>query len=336
MKYKSTARVLALTAFSLMIAGFALAQTPAQPRPEPTAEEYGNQPIAYVNGTTPITRAQLGEYLIERNGADRVEQFVNRIIILQECQRRGVSVTKAEVEAELDRNIQTLEIPKKAFFETMLPKYGKTAYEWMEDVVKPRLLLSKLCQDRVKIEEADLTRQFDREFGEQRKVQIIMWPNGDDKKAIMQQYGKLRESQEEFNSAARNMANPSLASSLGYIKPIRRHMYAEDKVVEEVAFELKEGEISEVIQTSQGYLVMKLHEIIPPQAGVAFEKERDRLYKIAYEEKLTMEIPLYFAELKKAANPTILFRGPTEWQYNEPKLPPAEGQVIEGLKQVEK
>ena len=335
MRRTLTCRLIALSAWTFLFTNMAQAQTP-QPVPEPTAEEYGNQPVAYVNGTTPITRAQLGEYLIQREGAERLEKFVNRIIILQECQRRGISVTKAEIEAELDRNIKTLGIPKKAFFETVLARYDTTPYEYLEDVVKPQLLMTKLCSDRVKVDEADLQRQYEREFGEQRRVQIIMWPKKDDMKSIMKQYAKIRESQEEFDSAARNMANPALAASLGHIEPIRRHVYAKDKQVETTAFALKVGEISELIDTEQGTIVMKLHEIIPAQTNIDVKAEQDKLYKQAYDDKLAMEMPKYFAQLREQAKPTILFKGPSEWQYIIPELPPAEGRIIKDIQQVEK
>ena len=95
----------------------------------------------------------------------------------------------------------------------------------MEDVIRPRLLLTKLCRDRVKVTEDDLKQQFEREYGEKRRVQVIMWPKGDDLKAIQELYGKIRDSQDEFDRAARGQANPALAAACGNIKPIARHTY---------------------------------------------------------------------------------------------------------------
>jgi hypothetical protein len=152
-------------------------------------------------------------------------------------------------------------------------------------------------------------------------VQIIVWPKGDDLKGIQASYIKIRSSQAEFDSAARNMANANLAASAGHIKPITRHMlHATDKTIEKVAFEMKPGDISQILEGEQGYVVMKLHSIIEPNKGVNIEKEKARLEKQAFDEKLAAAIPEHFKKLKDAAAPKIyadLLRG-NKWGSNDP------------------
>src|SRR5262245_17748330 len=60
------------------------AQTPAVPPPPPPAavpSEYAQRVVAYIYGNTPLTRQDLGEYLIERFGTDKIDLFVNKKII---------------------------------------------------------------------------------------------------------------------------------------------------------------------------------------------------------------------------------------------------------------
>jgi hypothetical protein len=321
------ARCLAAAAGLGLFAAAAAAQQPApQARPGPTPAELAATPVGFIYGNVPITRQDLGEFLIARGGTDKLELLVNKMIIEHECRKRGVTVTAQEMEAALLSDVEGLSIKKADFVKVVLPRYGKTLYEWMEDVIKPRLLLTKLCSHRVKLDKADLDKQFEREYGEKRRVQIIMWPKGDDLKAIEREYAKIRSSQEEFDRAARAMANPSLAAAGGHIKPISRHVYAEDPKIEKMAFELKPGEVSQIIQTSQGYVVMKLHEIIPPNATVKREDVMVKLEKQAMEEKLTEEIPKCFAELKTAAQPKLLLDGPPLW-----KTDAAPGRPIEDV-----
>src|SRR5690242_11011914 len=61
--------------------------------------EYAGRPVAYIYGNIPVTREELGDYLIAREGPERVITLVNRKIIDRECQRQRVYVTDAEVEA---------------------------------------------------------------------------------------------------------------------------------------------------------------------------------------------------------------------------------------------
>ena len=292
---------------------------PGIPTAAAAEADYADRPIAYIHGgAVPVTRRDLGEFLIARMGAEKVELLVNKMIIEDACRKAGVTVTQKEMEAALADDLGGLSIQKDQFIQVVLPRYGKTYYEWMEDVIRPRLLLTKLCRDRVQVSEEDVKKQFEREYGEKRRVQIIGWPKGEDFNAIQKVYAKVRESQEEFDRAARSSSNPSLAAANGFVKPISRHLPAQEQMVEERAFSMQPGEISEIIGTTQGKIVMKLHEIIPPVEGVTFEDVRPRLEKQAFEEQMSKEIPKFFAELKATADPEVFYTGPAEWQFVAP------------------
>src|SRR5581483_2955106 len=53
--------------------------------------------VAFIYGSTGITREQLGEYLIARFGPDKVLNLVNKLIIERYCAEHGITVTDAEV-----------------------------------------------------------------------------------------------------------------------------------------------------------------------------------------------------------------------------------------------
>jgi hypothetical protein len=59
---------------------------------------------------------------------------------------------------------------------------------------------------------------------------------------------------------------------------------------------------------------MKLHKIIAPDTAVKFEAEKPKLFKEAFEERLSQEIPKFFDELRKQANPQFYYTGPNEWK----------------------
>lgn len=299
----------------------ALAQPPAAtPAPTPTAvaEDYA-RPVAYVNGNQPITRRDLGEFLMARGGADKIDLLINKIIIENEAKRLGITVTETEMEAAFLTDLEGLSdggIKKGDFVNIVLPKYNKTLYEWMEDVIRPRLLLTKMITGKIQVSEEDITIQFEREFGEKREVQIIMWPKGDDPKTLTAIWEKIRGDQKEFDSVARQMANPSLAASAGRIKPISKHTYAEDNVIEKTAFDLKVGEVSHILQTKQGHVVMKLLGVIPPVKDVDRAAVRARHVKQAYEEKVSAAIPAQFKVLHDAAAPSVIYNGPSLWKWH--------------------
>src|SRR5262249_47053434 len=90
------------------------------------------QVVAYIYGTTPITRRDLGEYLIARHGADSLELLVNKRIIEQCCKEKGIQVTAAEVDSALAEDLKGMGVNLKDFVDQVLKHYNKTLYEWKE------------------------------------------------------------------------------------------------------------------------------------------------------------------------------------------------------------
>ena len=81
-------------------------------RPHPNthdARPASNDPngvVAYLKGNIPITCQELGDYLIERQGAERIENLVNRRIIELACRERGIFVSDAEVDAQFAEDMK--------------------------------------------------------------------------------------------------------------------------------------------------------------------------------------------------------------------------------------
>lgn len=301
--------------------GFVSAQAPmkapvAQAKPAVDPE----RPVAYVHGNIAITMDEFGKYLMDRGGAEKLELFVNKRMIEMAADARKITVTKAELEAKLAEDLKGIGATQDDFLKILLPKYNKSLYEWMEDVVKPGLLLAKMTASEVNVTDKELKIQFEREFGEKREIQMMMWPKSEEPK-VAGIRAKMMTSDAEFDSAARSQANPGLASSAGNVKPVSRHLPGEDKTIEELAFSLKEGEVSEVKGTQQGLVCIKLKKIIPADPKRTFETEKARLYPAAFEEKLNSMIGMTFSRIRDKAAPQMLYTGPTDWK----KLPTATG-----------
>jgi hypothetical protein len=290
-------------------------QPPAQtesaslPAAPPTSPEYSQRVVAYIYDSIAITREDLGEYLIARMGAERLNNLVNRRIIEKACREKGIEVTEAEVEAELATMIKPLGVVTLKDFEEKILKPRKTTlYEWKEDSVRPSLMMKKLCRDRVQVTDDDLHKAFQAWYGDKVECRIILWPKSE-KKVALAAYGKIRDSEEEFDRAARSQASARLASSAGHIEPIG-HNTTGNEALEKAAFSLRPGELSEVIETPEGYVVLKCVSRVPPNTSISFEATRDALAKEVAEKKLQQEIPKAFAELREKARPKQLLGQP--------------------------
>jgi hypothetical protein len=285
-----------------------LSKALADPTEKTSAEsEYASRVVAYIHETIPITRQELGEYLIARYGTEKMELLINKRIIELACQEQGITVAEVEVAAALEEDCKGLGVQRDDFIRNVLKHYNKTLYEWREDVIKPRLLLGKLCQGRIKIEDADLRKEFESRYGPKVDCRLILIPRGEERHALAL-YEKVRGSEEEFDRAARSQANSTLAASGGRIKPICH--YTGSEAVEKAAFALQPGEVSSLIETSDGLAILKCMAHLPPDGSKKFESEKAALEKDVRDKKITQEIPKLFKELREKAAPKWIIKKP--------------------------
>jgi hypothetical protein len=268
-----------------------------------------NEVVAYLWGKTPVTREELGEYLIARQGPEKIEFLVNRRIIEAECRAKNITASDEEVDRGLKEDLDMLHVDKAQFEKDVLSRWTKTLYEWREDVIRPRLMLTKLCKDRVKYTEDEVKQCFEAHYGERLKCRAILWPP-DQAKYAMAEYARIRDSEDEFKRKAKNQPSSTLASHGGEMPPFGRHAFG-DENVERAAFQLQPGEVSPLIETPQGQLVIKLDERIPPDTSVTLEKKRPEMSQEVFNKKLQVEMQVAFKKLRDVAAPRLLLKSAT-------------------------
>ncbi len=254
-----------------------------------------------------MTREELGEFLIARHGVDKLEFLVNQRIIDKECQARKISVTPQEIEAGLADDLKKMgNIDLKTFEKDFLGPYNKNLLEWREDVVRQRQLMAKLCQDRVKVSDDELKMAYDAEFGEKLECHMILWPADQTKFALME-YTRIRDNPAAFEETAKHQASSTLAAKGGKVGPFGRHTFGNEDVERE-AFKLQPGEVTTLIGTPEGNVVLKLDKRIPPNTSVTLESQRARLTRDVFERKVQIEMQTAFQDLRKTANPRVMLK----------------------------
>lgn len=278
----------------------------APPRVEPRPD-YSQRAVAYIHGTIMITREELGEYLIAREGTEKLQYLVNRRIIEHACKEKGIEVSPAEVDAALAQDLKELKITRRDFETRLLKEYRKTLYEWKEDVIWPKLALTKLGQGRVRVEPQDLERAFQAYYGPKVEGRIILFPLTEKHQVLNNIWPKLRDSEEEFNRFAKQQASRSLNSQGGKIPPIGRYTTGNEEMEKEV-FGLRPGEITKVIEAPEGLVIFKCDRIIPANANVKPEQARASLEKEILDKKTQAEMPRLFKEMMDKAQPKLFLQ----------------------------
>lgn len=299
------------------------AQAPATPSAPAGVSDYAQRVVAYVYESEPITREQLGDYLIDRHG-DKLELLVHRRIIDDACRHYNVEVTSGEIEGALAEELQGFAIDQKTFVNTLLARYHKNLYEWKEDVIRPRLQLTKLCRSRVQVSEDDIRKAFEAAYGEKIECQIILWPKSERGKAdALADYARLRDNPEAFEQKAKAQPKAELAATAGKVRPFGRYVMG-DENFDRIVFRLQPNEVSEVIDTMDGPVLVKCLRRYPADTSISVESVREKLVKEIADKKVAREMQTAFTVLKKQADPRLFLKKKLK-DGDSDGLPPGDG-----------
>jgi parvulin-like peptidyl-prolyl isomerase len=266
--------------------------------------DYANRVVAYLyNDAVAVTREELGEYLIARFGAERLDFLVNRKIVEMECAAKGIVVDDAEVKAEFDANLLAFKLTQDQFVKSVLGQYRKTLYEWKEDVIRPKLMIAKLVRSTLTVTEDETRKAFDAKYGPKVQCRMIVLQKDNSKK--FEVWERARQSPAAFKAEAKNQDLTALGATEGEVPPIHRHFG--DTRIEQAAFSLKEGEVSRLFDLPDGsHVILLCEKHLPADAQARYETERMKLMKDVAELKLTERIPEVVKELRARANPRLL------------------------------
>ena len=281
------------------------------------SDAYKRRVVAYINDSEPIYREELAEYLIARFGSERLEFFVNRIIIEHACKAKGIVVTDANIEIQLRADLQGIgpSITEQMFEKEILSRYHKTIFEWKEDVIRPKLMLNALCRPMIHLTEAELQEGFEAKYGPKVQCRMILCKDPNEASTKWQRImtaAKTGENQFDpklieagFLDEASKQGDSRLASVKGQVPPI--HMHFGDRRVEREAFGLKPGQMSQVLEMNDHTAIILLCEQkLPADSFKKYLDERIRIEADMKEIRLAEKMNEYLRELRLAARPRLL------------------------------
>jgi hypothetical protein len=278
---------------------------PNAPLAPDNGSDYSRRVVAYINNNVPITREDLGEFLIARYGLDMVEILVNRKIVELACQAHHIQVSDGEVEAAFGEYLHQLQDMKPDDFEKKLLKPRHTnLYQWKEDVIRTKLALTQFCRGRVKVTEDDIQKAFESRYGPKAKCRMILLQKDD--RHNRELWAKVHKNDVEFDRLARTQYIQELAAKGGDVPAIGKH--CGDDNIEREAFGLKSGECSALIGTPDGDIILKCVAHLPADSSKKLEKERAALQKEILDQKIMQEIPKVLKELREQAHPLYFIK----------------------------
>jgi parvulin-like peptidyl-prolyl isomerase len=280
------------------------AADPDAPLPRPGRPTH--DVMAIVNGQD-ISRKDLADECVRRHGEAVLESMVNKKLITSHCANRGVAVTNEEIAAEIDRMAKRFQLGREQWLELLQKERGVTPQEYARDIVWPTIALRKLADKQLQVTPEEITNAYEREFGESVRCRLIAVS---DAKKAARLVADLATNPGNFARVAiENSEDVGSASVGGMVQPIRRHMG--DPAIEQVAFAMQPGQISQAIPVGTQFVILKCDERIPARP-VPREQVEQRLVDKIKEEKLRTAAHDVFAEVQKSATIVNV--------YNDPQL----------------
>jgi len=241
-----------------------------------------------------------------------IEDLIVRELFYQEAKNRGMEVERSKVKEVLDSYIKRYKDKEK--LQEALKVVGLDL-DGLKDEIEKDLIVAEFedtfIKKKAEVSEEELKRYYEKNresFREPDKVKLreifIAVPYDADyetiqkKKARALEVLKKVEAGEDFAGLAWNYSEDPYAVKGGDIGFVHRGRL--EPAIEEVAFRLKKGQTSGLIEVKAGYFIIKVEDFIPSRL-LGFDEIKDKLRK-KLEAKRRREIrEELIKELKKKA-----------------------------------
>jgi parvulin-like peptidyl-prolyl isomerase len=260
--------------------------------------------VATINGA-PIPYRELAEECLLRYGEEVLDIEISHVLLQQQLSKTNSIITEQDLNAEISHAAKLAGVVDakgrpdfEKWFQIAAQEQGLSKDQYLRDSVWPSAALKKLTGASIQVTQEDMQKGFEANYAERVRCRAIVLGN---MRRAQEVWAKARQntSPEYFGDLAEEYSiEPTSKSLRGEVPPIRRH--GGQPQLEEVAFELKPGELSGIIQLADKFVILKCEGRTKP-VDLKYEEVRDVLYQDIYEKKLRMAMAAKFEEVRSKA-----------------------------------
>jgi parvulin-like peptidyl-prolyl isomerase len=278
--------------------------------------------VATVNGD-PISLQELGQECMLRHGDEVLESEISKLLLKQALSTANVTVSQADLDAEMRHAAElagelddkgNVDLTKWVAKITEQNHVSKEIY--IEDAVWPSAALKKLTAKNVQVTDEDIAKGYEANYGERVRCRAIVC-------------SQMRRAQEVWDKARRNPSveffgelaeqyseEPQSKSLRGEIPPIGKN--GGQKPVEDVAFQLADGQLSGIIQVGEKFVILRCEGRTKPE-NMDLDQVRNILKQDIFEKKLRIAMAEKFDEINSNARVDNYLAG-TSHTPDKPKV----------------
>ena len=241
-----------------------------------------------------------------------LEGLINVELLYQEAQMQGTKVSDEAINKQLG-NVKS-RFPNEDEFKSSLSKMNLTESLLISHIKRALIVqqfIDKKYAQNVTVSEKETRAYYDANpaaFKQPEQVKashilVKVGPQADEpQKAAARK--KIEEIQqrvkngEDFATLAKDVSEGPSGSRGGDLGYFRRGQMM--KPFEEAAFALKPDKVSDIVETSFGYHLIKLSDK-KPEGAIAYEEIKDKIQTYLKQKKVREQVDLYVAELRGKA-----------------------------------
>ena len=280
--------------------------------------------MAFVNGEQ-ITRQDLARECLQRYGKDVLQSIMNKHLILQACQQRGVKITEQNVEDEIARLAGKFGLSPDRWLVLLETERNISASEYRREIIWPTLALRALAANQIEVTPLELRDALESEHGPKVKARLIAVKSKQEAQDVL---AKAKANPDDFENLAKELSKDPSASVMGLIPPIRKHVG--EKELEDVAFRLKPGEVSSIVPVGDQYVILKCEQQFKATllTGKELERVKEQLSDRIRDQKMRASAADLFGKLQKEGKVENIFNNPAKQKQHPGVAAMINGQPI--------
>ncbi len=298
---------LLLTAFTCL--SFAPNSLTAQQSARDQIQTRQIQTLAVVNGQD-VTRQQIGDECMRRFGPATLKSIINKQLVIVELEKAGLKITEEDIDAEIANRAKPHGWSGEHYTKTICKGRNLTLDEFRNNFIWNELALRSLAAQNIKVSPQELNERMDFEFGERVQIRQIVFDS-------MQQAQKIQAqaaaNPANFERLAKEFSVDQVSRPVGglIMHAVRRNAGFPD--LENLVFNLKEGEVSSVLPVADKFVVFRCEKIFPAEqvAPEQLPAIHERLVDQISNEKLNAEAAKLFKRLEKETKIVNVLNNPT-------------------------
>jgi parvulin-like peptidyl-prolyl isomerase len=263
-----------------------------------------------------LTMNHLAEECLKRFGEEVLIGEINRVLLMEELNRRRLEVTQADIDQEISQaavmygyTTENGTPDIEAWLGTVVNDGESTVELYVRDAVWPSVALKKLVEGDVQISQEDLEKGFSANYGERVDVMAVVMNDLRQAQKVWEM-ARANPAQEYFAQLASQYSiEPSSRSNGGHVPPLRMH--GGQPNLEKEAFKLQAGELSGIIAVADSYVILRCLGRTKPVV-TSIEEVREELTRDLRERNMRMAMTSEFNRLTSIAQIDNFLTGTTQ------------------------